>query len=183
VDIDPVATLRCWSVIVDVAGQEYTIPSLPASAWLLAMLEGGWIEIVPGLIGESRELPDEVVDGRVSYEECKAAAKAALCTAAGTRKWWAASSLAKASLMSWVAGDLLLHGVDLDRVSLAGYLAAAYRAATVNMDQQTRGRFGTDLNPPPPGLPPEEWFDADEAEQGFLALMSADGAGQDDEPS
>jgi hypothetical protein len=40
-----------------------------------------------------------------------------------------------------------------------------------------------DLNRPPPGLPPEEWFDEDEAEQGFLALMSADGAGQDDEPS
>lgn len=177
-DIDPVAVLQCWAVEVDVGEHVYTIPALPASAWLLPILEGGWIDIVPGLLVDADQLRDDLVDGLVPYEECRTAAQAALAMAAGTRRWWAATSLAKATMASWVGGDLVLHGVDLDRVPLAAYLAAAYRAATANMDKVARGRFDMDLNRPPPGIAPEEWFDEEEAEQGFLALMGAS-AGDD----
>lgn len=164
-------------------GRVYTIPSLPASAWLLPILEGGWIDIVPGLLGDDprvEQLRDDLVDGVVGYDECRDAAQAALVIAAGTRRWWSVSTLSKAVMMSWIAGELV-RGVDLDRVSLAAFLAASYRIATENMDRSAKGRFDMELDRPPRGLAPEEWLDEDEAEQSFLALMGTDGSELDDD--
>lgn len=180
-DFDPVALLRCWAVEVDVGGRLFTIPAMPASDWLVPILEGAWFDIVPGLLADAdEELHDALIAGTVPYEECRAAAQAALATASGSRRWWSARTLARAAMTGWVSGDLVLHGVDLDKVSLAAFLAAAYRSATVNMDRAVRGKFDMDLDRPPAGLPPEEWFDEDEAEQNFMAAMGLDGGGEED---
>lgn len=188
VDIDPVAVLRCWPVDVEVGGQTYTIPAMPAREWLVPILEGTWLDIVPGMLGgdaKAEELRDRLVGGTVPYEECKTAAKEALAVAAGTRRFWTARELARAAMVSWVVGDLIVNGVDLDQVSLAAFLAAAYRTATVNMKQSDRDKFDMDLDRPPRGVPVEEWFDEEEASQGFLDAMgvaSVDDIPDDDFP-
>jgi hypothetical protein len=173
VDIEPAATLRCWSIDVDLGGQTYTIPPLPASTWMVALVAGTWFDIVPGLLADAGDLDDELLDGAVTYDELRAAGRAALAAAAGT-KWWSAANLANVTAQTWISGELLLRGVDPDRVSLAAYLSAAYRVAARNLDKNQWARFQMDMDKPPIGLPPEEWFDEDEAAASFEALMAAD---------
>ena len=50
--IEPAAILRCWPIDVDLAGDTYTIPPLPAADWLVAIADGTYLDLVPGLIGD-----------------------------------------------------------------------------------------------------------------------------------
>ncbi len=173
-DIDPAATLRCWRIDVDVAGTVYTIPALPAVDWLTLIVDGSHFDIIPGLLSDEdgAGIDDQLLAGTLGHSEIQAAARAAIAATAGM-KWWTAQRLAYAALSSWVGGELLLRGVDPARVSLGGYLAAAYRAVTRTADESQRNRIDMDLEQPPVGLAPEEWFDEDEAADNFAAAMGA----------
>lgn len=170
--IDPAATLRCWAVDVDVAGQTYTIPALPAAPWLLALVTGTYLDVVPGLLTIPDALDDQLADGLLGAE-CRTAARAAIAAASGTT-WWTAARLARAIHDSWIIGEFTLFGVDPARVPLAAYLAAGYRAVTKYLDDQKRARLDMELDSPPPGVAPEEWWDEDAASAGFLAAMGRD---------
>lgn len=171
-DIDPAATLRCWRIDVDVAGTLYTIPALPAVDWLTPIVDGSHFDIVPGLLSDEdgADVDDRLLAGTVTHVEIQAASRAAIAAAAGM-KWWTAQRLAYAALSTWVGGELLLRGVDPARVSLGGYLAAAYRAVTRSTNESQRNRIDMDLERPPAGLPPQEWFDEDEAADNFASAM------------
>lgn len=168
----PLATLRCWTVDVDVGGITYTIPPVPAASWLLPVLVGSWTDIVPGMVADPGDLADLILSEDVSYDEIRGAAQDALAAASGAR-WWVAAQLAHAAAGSWVAAELTLHGVDPERVSLGAWLSAAYRAATREMSKADLARFDFDLERPPEGLDPAEWFDEDAAAEGFLALAGS----------
>lgn len=174
--LDPLAGLKCWSVDVDIGDRTYSVPAQPAAVWLLPILNGSWTDIVPGLLDDPGDLADLILDGTVTYEQVRDAARDALAAAAGM-KWWIAAQLAHAVAGSWVAAELALHGVDPDRVSLGAWLAAAHRTATREMDKADRARFEFDLERPPEGVAPEEWFDEDEAAAGFVALMGTSAGG------
>lgn len=156
--IDPEATLRCWPVAVDVGGDTYRIPALPASAWLVAV-HGTWTGIVPGMLEDADDLDDAIADGHVPHAECVRAARAAVEAAAGTR-WWTASRLAHTA-GDTVGAELLLRGVDADRVSFAAWLLAAYRVATRHAKDVDIAQLDAQLDAPPEGLRPEEWFGDD----------------------
>lgn len=172
-NIEAAAILRCWRIDVDVGNAVYTIPALPAVHWLQAILEGSHFDVVPGLLRDEdgADIDDQLIAGTLDHEEIRAAARAAI-TAASGMKWWTAQRLAYASLSTWVGGELLLRGVDPERVSLGGYLAAAYRAVTRTADEKQRLRIDSDLERPPLGVSPEEWFDEDEAAARFEAAMA-----------
>jgi hypothetical protein len=169
--IDSAATLRCWSIDVDLAGATYTIPPRPAADWLLAIVDGTWADIVPGLLDDADNLDNLLAEGTIPSAELRTAAQDALAAAAGA-KWWSAAQLAYQSTASWISAELLLRGVDPNRVSLAAYLAAALHAATQRMDKNQRARFELDLDRPPSGVAPEEWYDEGEAERNFMTLMA-----------
>lgn len=169
--IDPEATLRCWAVDVDVAGRIYTIPALPARVWILATY-GSWADIVPGLLeGDTDDLEDGIASGLIDPEECKRAARAALEAAAGTR-WWTASRLAHTAGDA-IGSELLLRGVDPDRVSFGAWLLAAYRIATRHAKDVEVARLDAELDSPPPDLAPEQWWDDSQTVSGFAAAMTA----------
>ena len=172
--LDPLAALRCWTVDVDIGGVTYTIPPMTADGWLVPILGGSWTDIVPGLLVDTGDLADLLLDGEVSYEEVRAVARDALTEAAGM-KWWIATQLAHVASSTWVAAELTLRGVDPARVSLGAWLGAAHRAATRNMEKTDLAQFDFELERPPDGVPPEEWFDEEEAANSFVAAMAADG--------
>lgn len=169
--IEPAATLAQWAIDVDIAGETYTIPALPASEWLLAVLAGSWLDILPGLLsGEDGERIDElIVDGALTFDDLVGPARDALAAAAGT-KWWTAARLGQAAVDSWVAHELQLRGLDPARMPLAAFLAGAYRAATRASDEAKRMQLDMELDRPPKGVAPEEWFDEAAAADSFLAL-------------
>lgn len=172
-EFEPDALFGPCPIDVEVDGRVYTIPSLPAADWCLAVMAQSYMDVVPGLIPDNQAGPldEALIAGRL-YAECKAAARAAIGAAAGAQ-WWPATRLTLS--MSVLAGELHLRGVDPYRVSYGAYLAATYQAATRTMTRKDRARFDRELMSAPAGLPPEEWYDEDHAASLFEAAMSRAG--------
>lgn len=173
-DVDSAATLRAWTIDVDIAGRTYTIPPLPAADWLPALIADELAEVVPGLLGDADQLEDLIADGKVNPGECRAAARAAIAAAAGM-KWWTARRMARAVAFTWLGGELLLRGLNPATTPLGAYLAAGYRAATRGMDRQKLAQLDMELDQPPTDVAPEEWFDPEAAARGFMALAARGG--------
>ncbi len=169
--IDPEATLRCWKVDVDVAGRTYTIPALPARAWILATY-GSWADIVPGMLeGDVDELEEGIASGTVSSEECKRAAREALEAAAGTR-WWTASRLAHCAGDA-IGSELLLAGINPDTTPFGAWLLAAYRVATRHAKDVQIAQLDSELDAPPADMTPEQLWEESDTMGGFAAAMNA----------
>lgn len=178
-NVDAAATLAPYAVDVDVGEHTVTIPALPASVWLAALIRGSVTDIVPGLV-DGDVLDDEIADGRIGGAELMAAARAALAAAAGS-SWWSATTLAVQAVGSGLHAELLLNGLDPAVVSLGAYLAAALHVATRGVAAEKRDEIHWLLDKPPVGVDPGEWFDEDAAAAGFVAAMNAagdDGADQ-----
>lgn len=169
-NIDGAATLRVWSVDVDVGGNTYTIPARPASEWLLAVATGSNLDVVPGLLEDPAALDDALAAGDLAAD-CMNAARAAITAAAGC-PWWTAARLARAVGDTWIGGELTLKGVDPARMSFGAYLAAVYRLATRYLDEAKKARLDAELDQPPMDLPVEQWWDEDAAAAGFEAAAA-----------
>ena len=177
--VDPGALLRCWAVEVEVGGATYRIPAHPAAVWMQTVIEGSYDDIVPGMVeGDVDPIDEALLDGKIRQRDLTAAAREALAAAAGM-KWWIAERMAYLAANSWLAGELLLRGVDPHRLSLAAYLSAAYRAASRVLDTAKLAKLDMDLERPPAGVSPDEWFDPEEAARNFLAAMGASAGGPD----
>jgi uncharacterized protein YcbX len=174
IQFDRAATREPVEIDVDVDGSSYTIPALPASDWLVVIAHGTWADIVPGLLPRDATsvLEDRLADLQVGHDAIRQAAQAALAAAAGT-KWWTARLLAVTTVTTHLAARLRLAGVDPTVVSLGAYLSTAYTAAQEGMDRQARAQFDMELQRPPAGVAPEEWYDEDAAADGFLAAMGS----------
>lgn len=175
IQFDLEAVLEPVEIDVDVDGSSYTIPALPASDWLIVIAHGTWAHIVPGLLpgGDATSaLEDRIADLQVDHDAIRQAAQAALAAAAGT-KWWTARVLAVTAVTTHLAARLRLAGVDPTVVSLGAYLSTAYTAALEGMDRAARAQFDMELQRPPTGVAPEEWYDEDAAADGFLAAMGS----------
>lgn len=171
--VDPAAILRCWDVDVDVGAATYRIPAHPAAVWMEVVVEGAYTDVVPGMVQErGDDIDDALLAGTVRMSEVTSAARAAIAAAAGM-KWWTAERMAYLAANTWIAGELLLRGVDAQRLSLAAYLSAAYRAASRVLDTAKLAKLDMDLERPPTGVSPDEWFDPEEAARGFMAAMGA----------
>jgi hypothetical protein len=169
--IDPAAVVRCWAVDVDLGPHTVTIPALPARPWLTALITEGWAGIVPGLLPADSPVDDLITDGTITSAECTAAARAALAAAAGC-PWWTAQRLAHGCVAGELGAELVLRGVDPDRLPLAAYLAAGYRAASRHLDDPKRARLDSQLEAPPRGIPVEEWWDRAAAANSFMQAIA-----------
>lgn len=171
IEFDPAAVLTPFPIDVDVGRHTVTIPALPASAWLAALIRGNDHDIVPGLI-EGDDLDDEIAEGIIDGDELGAAARAALAVAAGTT-WWAATRLASAATSSTIHAEVLLAGLNPAAVSLGAYLAAALQVATRYAPPDKRAEIHFSLGKPPVGVDPAQWFDEAAAAEGFMAALGA----------
>lgn len=153
-DGDGRAALACFPVDVMLAGQSFRIGARPARAWLLLIAEENWLAIVPAMI-DGDEILDLIDVGRLDRAELVAAARDAVEAVSGMR-WWSACRLAKALVGGIeLVGAMVLAGVDPDRISIGGYLAAAYRILIEHRDDKQRSALDAELMAAPQ-LPPDE---------------------------
>lgn len=171
---DPDAVLGIPAVDVDVAGQTFTIPPHPAAVWMLALNDGGLLDIVPGMLEEPDVLDDQFEDNPHLAEECVAAARHAIAAVSGTA-WWSAARLAVTIPGSWIGAELAVRGIDPDRLSLGSYLHAAYHLAVKHMDDAKASMFEMQLDAPPQGVAPDEWWDEDAVADNFMAALAGQG--------
>jgi hypothetical protein len=160
------AALAVWPVQVAAGPMRVTIPATPAYRWITVLLERDLLGVVPGMVADDALL-DAVADGTVTVAQCRAAARNAIEAASGHR-WWTADRLVYLSTgFPWIAGELVLSGVDASRVSLGGWCAAVWRIVTRDREKKDLARIEWELTKPPPGLPVENLHDPQRAAAAF----------------
>lgn len=175
---DALAALRIWSHDVDLGGETFTVPPLPAVEWFIAILdEETPLPLIPGLMDSEAEerITDMLWHEEITPQDITTRCRELLTAVAG-RPWWEADRLIRSSAASWqiIGGELTRLGVDLTRVSLAAALNAIYVVCVRTMDEKERNKFDIDLRLPPigvEGVTTEEMYDEKAASAAFMALM------------
>lgn len=177
---DILASLKPRSVEdIDIAGRTFTIPAMPARAWLDILLEDAWrlSDIIPGELAEDGAT-DHVMAAMMqpgfdmaAYEETVYD----VIGAAAGRPWWAALRLlahaTSVQLADWTRAQLVLHHVDAEKLSLAAWLDALYGIFTQHMDSNRVARFDSQLNLPPRSGPAAK-IDRRRQRANFEAVMA-----------
>jgi hypothetical protein len=173
---DPIWSLRCWPVDVELAGQTVQIPAMPAADWL-AVLAARPIEledIFPALAPGGAELVDELLySDNLTLEELYRVVLDVISTVTG-RPWWISMRLINDAMLNWglVGSKLVLGGVDSAKVSLGAWLDAVFMIIIEGTPEDKLTMFFSKLEFPPPGFEPiaEITMDAD----AFLNAMADD---------
>jgi hypothetical protein len=175
--MDAGAALQPSAIDVELGQWIYTIPALPASTWMEALLEEDGGAIVPGLMD-----PDTRSDvwyqfllGHIDKNELEDGWRSALGAASG-QPWWQVSRLVMSCAHSdaWpvVHGKLLKWGVDLDSISLGGLynvlLLLAYESCK---DDSDRTAFEFNLTSPPPEVDIKEAMQEVDVEDDWMAAF------------
>lgn len=176
--MDPLVALDLPLVDVSLGDYDYTIPALPAAAWLAAVLAPNGGAIVPGLLCEQdrNDVWADFADERWTPEELLEVERDALGAAAG-RPWWEADRLIRSAFTdeSWpiISGEMTHRGVDVHAISLSGWLNWVFvLIVTRCKDDAERTLFESRLRMPPPSVKAEELYDEDDAGAAFLAAMN-----------
>lgn len=159
-EIDPAAVIRCRSVHVSVGGVDYRIAARGAGDWMMAILDQGWADIVPGMLDAGPVLDrlyDDLTDGTVSTSDCEKAAQEALSAIAGVPFWVAVKLIHAASRDPAAIGELRLSGVDLGTAPLGAVVAGLYRIYTRDREQKDITKFDAELMRMPPGMMAERY--------------------------
>lgn len=160
------AALAVWPVQVAAGPMRVTIPASPACQWIARIVERDLLGVVPGMVAADALL-DAIAAGTVTVAQCWEAAQHAIEVASGHR-WWTAVRLVSLSTgVPWVAGELVLSGVDAQRVSLGGWCAAVWRIVTRDREKKDLALIERELTKPPPGVAVEALYDPQRAAAAF----------------
>ena len=168
------AAVAVWPVHVNAGPVQATIAALPAYRWIVAIRDRhNLLGVVPGLVDDDGFL-DQVAVGAVTAGQCQAAARHAVGAASGKR-WWVAERLVVLSTeVPWVAGALVLAGVDAARVSLGAWCAATWQAIVDGRDPKDVKKIEFELCTVPDGVPVEDLYDSRVAAAAFDGVVVAD---------
>jgi hypothetical protein len=143
---DPLASMRCWALVVTLGGQEYEIPPLAAADWWPVLT--GDVDVEDLLPADMSDLDDQLLDGTITGAEFNAAMIKVTEAAAG-RPLRAALVLAAVAGQHWeiINGRLAQRGFRWDVMPLGAALDAIYALVTESMDEKDRDEFLKLLDP------------------------------------
>lgn len=128
-DVDPAASMRCWSADVELAGHLYLLPAMPAADWWPVLIEGDLTELLSELTvpAGAPDPGDMLMDGSLPLAEVTEVLTEALEGAAG-RSLHASMVLAAVAQLHWpvINGELALKGFRWDTQPLGAALDAIY---------------------------------------------------------
>lgn len=172
--MDPVASLRPAEIDVEIGEYVYTVPALTAAEWIEVLAEGNGWAILPGLLSSADRLSvlRDYLSGAVTSQDLLDAGRHVL-EVAGGRKWWETRRLVDSALQAnvWptLHGQMVWKGVDLDRLTLAGFVNAVWVSALQACQKESeRQALEWEVTKPPPGHL-DEAEETDEAE--FLEML------------
>lgn len=177
--VDPLAALKLWPVIVEIGDREYTIPAAPAADWIVAVLRTDTPFPLLSLLepDDYEELKDHaLIEQDVPMEEVARVSEAALEVASGW-KWWTAQLLIMSAAQEWriIGGEMTKRGLDPRTLPLGAWLNGIYAMATERLDANERAAFDMRLDRPPvsAAVPPEQR--AEWAAESFMAAIAEAG--------
>lgn len=154
------AAFRSHPFRVGVKGVELEFSPLPAARWLGAIPAG--THAVFGLAedGGLDRVIDALQDGEMDIDDVKRLISLAIGEAAG-RPYWEAERLIGAvsndTDRGRVLGELVLAGVDPERITLAAFCSAVWSLLIRNADSTQRLTMEAELSIPPDGAEPEDF--------------------------
>lgn len=140
-DVDPVASMRCWPITIELGGREYEIPALPAVDWWLVLIEYNVLAVLD-IVESGPEVDDLLLDGRISGEELTTALTDAIEAATG-RSLHAGYVLATAAVSSWaiIGGSLAQRGFRWDVQPIGAALDAIYSLMVDGLEKDQLEKF------------------------------------------
>lgn len=174
----PIASLRCRSVIVHLAGRDWTIPARPAADWLGVLLAERFDaeEVFPGLLDPADVekadawLQEELLWERIDLKAVGTAVLEAITVISG-RPWWLTVRLTAVVRGAWtnIGAQLAMSGPDPATAPLGAWLDAAYLTLIRSLAPDRLTEWVSRLNAPPTGEAPV--FDEEAESAAFLAAM------------
>jgi hypothetical protein len=145
VDVDPLASMRCWAITVDLGGREFEIPALPAVDWWPLVSEMSPLAILDILKSDSAdgvELDAMLLDGRVTTSALSQVLTDVVEQATG-RSLHAAFVLATVANSQWpvIGGNLARRGFRWDVAPIGAALDAVYSVVTEGLEEKNRDKF------------------------------------------
>lgn len=153
---DPIAALDCWPVEVDLAGVTVVFPAMPAAIWLSVLMRPDVAveEIFLDLLPESQaySIDDAIMEGSLDFEELEDICHEVV-GAVAARPWFVAMKLILLAAQSWdhLGGEMVFHGIDASRLSLAAWLDGLFRLILNSLPKDSMTMFLLKLEQPPEG--------------------------------
>lgn len=142
-DVDPLASMRCWAIGVELGGREFDIPALPAVDWWPVIVSGDASSIVDLLRStEGADLDSMLLSGQVTGEDLSQALAEAVTEVTG-RSFHAAFVLATVAARTWpvIGGQLARDGFRWDVQPIGAALDAIYTIILGSMEEDSRAEF------------------------------------------
>lgn len=144
-DVDPLASMRCWAIEIELGGRTYEVPALPAVEWWPVLVSadlGQILDFVTSSPDDPLNLDDLLLTGEVSKDELAEALTDALEEAAG-RSFHVAFVLATVAASQWptVNGALVRAGFRWDEQPLGAALDGIYAVVTERLEKDNLDKF------------------------------------------
>lgn len=169
---DPVWALKPWPVTVEVGGQEFTIPAMPAADWLSVLMvpEFDPDDVLPGLLPDEErdQFEDLLFEGSFTFEESQVLAMDTVALVSA-RNWWVSLRLIDVARVAWDNLGMEMASVDAARVPLAAWIDVLYFHIVQLLKKEERTMFFLKLEQPPPGFEKSEVIEEMTADQ-FLSM-------------
>lgn len=138
-NVDPAASMRCWAVDVEIGGQVYTIPALPAADWWPVLAEQG---SVLDLLPAGLDLDDLLIDGGIEPGALESAFRDVLEEVCG-RPIGQAEAIAGVAISgwAWVGGAMALAGFRWDVMPLSAALDALHATILERLGEEDRKKY------------------------------------------
>lgn len=129
-NVDPLASMRCWAIEIELGGRTYEVPALPAADWwpvLSAMDPHQILDMIPSTLGDPDDLDAQLLDGRLAESELTPALIEAIEEVTG-RSLHVVLVLTVVANSEWpaVGGALAREGFRWDRAPIGAALDAVY---------------------------------------------------------
>lgn len=139
-DVDPLASMRCWAIEVELGGRTYDVPALSAVDWWPILISANPLTVLD--IIESSDVDDRLLSGELEHEAMIDALREVIEEAAG-RSYHAAVVLAIVAESQWpiVNGQLVQRGFRWEGQPLGAALDAIFSVVATALDKEPREKF------------------------------------------
>lgn len=143
--MDPLASMRCWAITLEIGGREYEIPALPAVDWWPVLTEvnpARILDLIPSRLGGSDDLDSQLLSGEVGGEELGSALTDAIEEVTG-RSFHVAVVLASVAAGHWpvIGGETIRRGFRWDLQPIGAALDLIYAIVNEGLDEENRTKF------------------------------------------
>lgn len=144
-DVDPLASMRCWAIELELGGRTFDVPALPAVDWWPVLVSGDLaliLDFVVSTPGDPSSLDEMILTEGLGQDDLSEVLTDAVEAAAG-RSLHAALVLAIVADSQWASinGAMVTRGFRWDQQPLGAALDAIYAEVVGRLEKDNLTKF------------------------------------------